>query len=322
MQSNYTVNVSPFVRALDITIIIAGFLGNSLVCAVFLSKSNAFHSTTNKLILHQSIIDLIAIIIFLIARVIVHPDVQEIPSGSISAQLFCKFWYNDFIMWGVFYASTFNLVLIAFERYAASCQLIWYRNFRLRGIAKFGFLAPWILGFGSQSYIVIFTYYTDGVCWVIWPAEAAQQVGGVIVFSFEFLFPIITMTWCYSKVILLLRKREKANRAVLRQDNILRRSKNVVTTLVTITIAYVVCWMPTEMMYLTFNLGLVVYYGGNVYYIFAVLTTLNFVVNPCIYTCKYKRFRNILRGLVCRLQWGRNEVSDIHPRLQQMRHIP
>ena len=294
---------------MDITIIVAGILGNSLVCAVFLSN---YKNATNKLIFHQSVIDLIGVIIFLVARVIAHPQFTEIPTGHVARQVFCRIWYTDFCMWSVYYTSTFNLVLIALERYAASCHHIWYRNLRLRGIVKFAYVLPWIFGFGSQVYITALASYINGWCLVIWPTTSGQKAGGIVIFSIEFLLPISIMTWCYAKVIIVIRKREKANRVLVREDNILLLSKNVATTMVTITVAYMVCWMPSEIEYVLFNLGLYDNYGGTSYYIFSVLTSLNLVVNPCIYTYKYKHFQRVLRRRVCPRLLNRNEVRDIN----------
>ncbi|XP_022099842.1 uncharacterized protein LOC110984209 [Acanthaster planci] len=140
---------------MDIIITIAGFLGNGIVCVVFLSNPRTGNSATNKLILHQSTIDLIGVMVFFAARVIFHPAYVEVPSDPIARVVYCKVWYTEYFLWSMYYTSTFNLVLIAVQRYAVSCHAVWYGKFQLRSINRAAFLLPWTLGFGSQTYAIV-----------------------------------------------------------------------------------------------------------------------------------------------------------------------
>jgi hypothetical protein len=134
-------------RAIYAIIGCLGILGNSTVCTVFLLRRKAFSSVTNMLILNQSIIDLLDSIVFLMLRF--GPEYMPV---NILGEILCRFWYNEYVLWSLFVASTVNLVFVSLERYFATCHHVKHRKLFSAKVPKIGIPCVWLAGFLYQIY--------------------------------------------------------------------------------------------------------------------------------------------------------------------------
>ena len=139
-------NIIPLV---NIIIVVSALLGNGMVIAVMTIKHKQFSSFTNKLIRHQSIIDIISGAEFFLVEVVfwrfISPGIQV--RRSFFSEILCRFGNSRYFMLGLTVSSTYNLVIISLERFMATCYPIKHRNpftyFRIKGAMGLA----WAIGF-------------------------------------------------------------------------------------------------------------------------------------------------------------------------------
>ena len=175
-------------KAIYALIGVLGFVGNGLVCLVFLTQKRSFRSVTNLLILNQSIIDLSSTAIFLLLRL--PPTIVRLPD-TLLGELACRLWVSEYCMWSLIIASTANLVLVSLERYFATCFPVKHRFHFTAPKAKAGVAFSWLWGFTYQLYWLILRDFRDGVCDVMWSSRTLQKVMGVVFFLLEYLLPLL-----------------------------------------------------------------------------------------------------------------------------------
>ncbi|XP_022110741.1 nociceptin receptor-like [Acanthaster planci] len=286
-----------------------GLLGNTFVCLVMLRYPKVFNSTTNKLILHQSVIDLVASLVFLLRRFLVVST--PVPDGVVGS-LYCTLWWSEWPQYGMFVASTYNLVAISLERYGATCHPACHRN-RLTGKRlSCTMVGVWICGWLPEAPILWTTYSSNDSCHATWPSHLVQAVTGILILLWELVIPISIMIFAYTKVSLELRKRSKARvrnndaRKMLSKANM-----NVTKTLVVVAICFAVCWIPTDVNYILLNLGLNGNSTDSVFYqATGAIVVINLCINPIIYCFTYDRFKKQLRKMVCGGCIGRSNQID------------
>ena len=119
-------------------------------------------SLANYFILNQSLIDLTSCAALLIYPYLNHPDLVE---GSVAKIIFCKAWATKWFMWGLFQASTFNLICMAPERYVAILHPLLHMTRFNRRQAMIWMVLCWVLGLMSVGfYNIYYTNYKDGIC--------------------------------------------------------------------------------------------------------------------------------------------------------------
>ena len=278
-----------------------GILGNSLVCTIFLMRRKVFSSTTNLLILNQSTIDLVDSVLYLILRF--GPQVTD-QNDDIWGELACRIWFSEYIIWSLFVTSTVNLLFVSVERYFAICHAVKHRKLFTTRRANIGRVVVWIIGFSYQLYWAILHTFDGGFCYPVWPGEITQRLGGVFFFTCEYLMPLIIMSFSYANIVIMLRKKSKRDN---KEVNTFQRAKrNVTITLCVVFLSYTVCWTPTEIAYLMYNLGGKYDFESTVHRVFTALVLGNMCVNPVIYIFKYERFQVELKRIFCK----KNRVAD------------
>ncbi|XP_071505718.1 galanin receptor 2b-like [Diadema antillarum] len=269
-----------------------GLVGNSIVCFVFIAKRQQFQSITNHLILNQSLIDLLDSVLFILIHYAA-PGISE--SNSVEnrglAEFFCRMWDSEYPLWALYVASTANLVVLSLERYFATCHPVKHRNFFTVRRAKICMVCVWVYGALYQLYWpLVFIYSPERACYPHWPNRGVQIFMGCLLFMLEYLFPIIIMSFAYISIIFMLRRRTKSHGKV--QVNAFQRAKrNVTTTLCIVFVSYIVCWTPTELTYLAYNMGYDYDFNSTTHDVVKGLVLCNMCVNPVIYAFKYEHFQ-------------------------------
>ena len=120
------------------SMIIFNIAGNSLVCFLILKKK-AMKTAINCLLFHLAIADLLVAVFFIPPCILSH--FIEQPNG-VTGDLLCKFIWNGVLGWVAAAASSYLLVVIAFERYHATV----YPFEKLRGSRSSWLVPPmWII---------------------------------------------------------------------------------------------------------------------------------------------------------------------------------
>ncbi|XP_006814813.1 galanin receptor 2b-like [Saccoglossus kowalevskii] len=184
-----------------------GIIGNLLVCVVFIKIKTMRKTHTNVFIFNQSLIDLSSSIIFVTLKF--GPEYDVIPD-SVSGDLYCKVWSSEYILWGLFIASTFNLSFLSLERYLAICHPVLHRNKVTLTKVKIIIITTWFIGFIRESYWPTMNFNENGVCSVKeWPNTGMQILVGCIAFATEYILPLGIMAFSYGNIIKELRRRTK-----------------------------------------------------------------------------------------------------------------
>ena len=79
-----------------------------------------------------------------------------------------------------------------------------------------------------------------------------------------------------------------------------RARKNIIKSLLIVTITFAICWTPNQIIYLVSNLGGYVDFSGVLYDISVVMAFCNMCCNPFIYTFQYRKFQKGVMKLFSR----------------------
>ncbi|XP_071788465.1 adenosine receptor A2a-like [Asterias amurensis] len=289
---------SDLLTAINVAIAISAILGNGMVIVVMTVRRRQFSSFTNRLICHQSVIDLVAGVLFALLKIVRPPSLTLDVDANLLGQLYCRFIQSDCLLWGINVTSTYNLVLITLERFLATCYPIKHRNYCSLLRVKKSMCSAWLIGFTYGFHNTLLNYFNQGVCEKSHLGTAAQVGVFILALSTEYLIPVFLMSFCYIRILITLRRRLAGPRQHLR--GVMSRAKrNVIESMFLAVVMFVVCWTPAEGLYLT-------YLATNrasaplVNIAFSGLLTCNMCVNPIIYCFKYQQFRGQFRELLTR----------------------
>ncbi|XP_071788551.1 galanin receptor 2b-like [Asterias amurensis] len=285
-----------FFTAMNTIIACLAVLGNSMVITVMVSRQRSFNSFTNRLILHQSVIDTIAGVVFFLHKVIRPVEMTVTLEGNVYDQLVCRLISSDFLLWAVNIASTYNLVIISLERLVATCYPVKYRNTVSSAWLKYAIGASWSLGIVYASHLIMVFEPNNGRCRDVDVQLGIRLMAGSIVLSVEYFIPLIIIVVSYTKIVIMLSK--KLDKPVnVRQHRLIEAKNNVLTTVILAGVMFVICWTPNEYDYMK-ALFFLEFWDETIYDALTGLLACNMFVNPIIYCLNYKHFRRQLSILV------------------------
>ena len=274
-----------------------GILSNVFVLAALLNAKSLRKKITNMYIINQSCIDLSASIMLIITYLDIDVDYTK-PAGNF----LCLMWKSAVLLWSLLISSTYNLVMVSIDRYLQIVHPIWHKNQMSRCKAKLMLMFAWISGFFWKFSTVLPTSKVeDGECKSMhfWPSEIVQHFVGVLGIILQFFVPLGILIYTYTKIILVLNKKvypQPSNAEPSSNNQSSNRAqRNVIKTLIMISVAFVLCWIINQIMFLYYNLGGSLNFSGYLYHISVILVFLNCCINPFVYMCKYDQFK---RGVV------------------------
>ncbi|XP_006815107.1 mu-type opioid receptor-like [Saccoglossus kowalevskii] len=316
MEANHTVETTVSLSAVQyrlnvIYVIIGsiGLVGNMFVCFVF-CRVRRLRSITHLFIMNQSVIDMCSSLVFLALKF--RP--LRISAKGLAAELYCKFWHSEYLMWSLFLTSTSNMCAVTLERYFAICHPVFHRNHFSKTKAKITIVIGWVWGLPVELLWGLPFYHTPDGCAIKYIGFYYNVVFGIGIFSIAWLIPLILMAFCYVKILLKLRNSNVQPTDGNPDDNknftLRRTQKNVVKILLIVSITYAICWGPNEVALLHFNLGGYLDFTSDFYLFSVALVFCNMCVNPFIYAFQYKEFRkNIPVAFGC--QWKTPTDTDL-----------
>ncbi|XP_078346106.1 allatostatin-A receptor-like [Oculina patagonica] len=269
--------------------IIFNIAGNSLVCLIILKKK-AMKTSINWLLFHLAIADLLVAVFFIPPCILSH--FIEQPGGLIGDML-CKFITGGNLGWGTASASSFLLVVIAFERYNATV-----RPFKRLKRRRSAWLVPglWILSILlTIPGFVVSTYDVESQACVqkLQEDKAAQALKLTWFFASSGL-PICIIAYLYARIITCLFNRVHVPSSCPNSSSL---SRNKVTKmLISVSVIYILCWIPPLVLsMLSFAIP-----GGyaTVHSVATASALLNSCLNPLVYTLHSQQFRKSLASLV------------------------
>ncbi|XP_071788449.1 galanin receptor 2b-like [Asterias amurensis] len=300
---------SPLITAFNVAIGCSAILGNGLVVFVMTVRRKQFSSFTNLLIRHQSIIDFVSGLVFLLITGIKQSSLLTTLQANIFGEIICRFLESEYFVWAVNVTSTYNLVVISLERFLATCYPVKHRNYCSLFKIKVSMCAAWIIGFAYALIFLFLHHMRNGECRY---NRNNGKMFEVFVFCWtfliEYILPSILISFSYVRILLVLRhKLDNAN--ANQQDGVFSKAKrNVITTMLIAGCMFFICWTPMQMLRLILSTDIVdVFSVRGISDAFTGLVMCNMSVNPVVYCFKYEHFRTQLKQLV-RSRFGRNRV--------------
>lgn len=288
---------------------VTGIIDNGFTILVILSSKAMREKTTNKMISNQSALDWVASALLIAYAATL---MQDYNLGPKAGPIWCRGWMSTYPVWSILSASSFNLVGITLERYYGIVKPVRYRSLITPRRAKIAMAVVWIAGcivtlpnFGTQSYNSE-TRSCDNVQF---------PLSGVMSFSATFFAPIITMLYCYVKMILTCRTKVKPGQNLSisekkRMERIQQVTRNIVKTLIVVGVAFILCWALNQSLYIAYHTKLISdanFTNKDFYLLSTLFTFAHCCINPFIYTFQYHDFQVALKQLL-----GRNDSVVNH----------
>ena len=270
--------------------IIFNMAGNSLVCFLILKKK-AMKTSINWLLFHLACADLLVAVFFIPPCILSH--FIEPPSGA-TGDLLCMFIFSGVLGWIAAAASSYLLVVIAFERYHATV----YPFEKLRG-GRSSWLVPlvWIIAILLLLPSLVVSGYDaeSRLCVQNFPDYTTARAYKLTWSFCNSVLPICIMGYLYIKIIWCLHNHVLAPGYSL---NSVSQSRNKVTKmLISVSAIFITCWAPPAML-CGFSPMIPGGYG-TVYYVSTASALMNSCLNPLVYTLHSQQFRKGLASLVC-----------------------
>ena len=280
-----------------------GLIGNILVMIVLSSSSTLKKIRTNKLIMNQSIIDFLGSL-FLILTTAINPDIQ----GNFA---YCVIWVTKLPFWALMVSSTYSLLLITIERYLGVVHSSWYKRkiTDRHMIFSISMVLILVIVKTSSHSISSSNIDLDGSCMVysVYSSLNVKRAVGVFIFTVNFLIPIVVHVFCYSRMFYTLWICNKNGVDICMvnegdEDNLISNRKemrNVVVTLITITVCFVSCWFCNQFYFLLSHFSYQFEYTSNFYHFTVIAVFCNCCINPIVYALKYKQFQEHAKKIIC-----------------------
>jgi len=225
-----------------------------------------------------------------------------------------------------------NLVVIAVERYLKIVHSIWHKNHFSPWMIHAAIIFTWIDGIAlNVPLLVPTTDVANGKCMSVayWPNEQAAYIYGIWYFIYFFVIPVLLFVYCYGRIVAVVRRQAKVKNtgnsgmtgpATGNMSPASYRAQiNVIKTMLTVTILFIVCWLPNVIYYLLtvviFIWDLEIYYitisiwNVHIYYITIFIAFLNICLNPFVYAGQHDAIKTRIREM---LQVARRLIRGEH----------
>ena len=142
------------------------------------------------------------------------------------------------------------------------------------------------------------------VCHEYWPKNTARQFFTVTSLILQYVVPCSIITFCYTKVSLVLRNRSKAkigNRSRDRDEIEIRRKRRTNKMLIAMVAIFVVCWLPLNVVHITQEYHAAVQNWMYFYFIFFVAHVIamsSTIYNPFLYAWMNENFKKEFKTVV------------------------
>ena len=282
-----------------------GLVGNAFVILVIFTHTAMKKQMTNLLIINQSLIDAVTSVVLIFSVIF---TTSRRPMPGVSGILLCRLWYSAFPLFATLTSSTYNLLAIALERYFCIVYPIMYKNrVTARYIIVVCFIA-WAIG-PAVMWLYTISHRTidrNKFCTRVWSSQNVKAGLGLFNYAINLLIPLLVMLFCYLKIVLILKSRgatvtiQPATRSESGQgkrDNMAKATRNVFKTLITVTVCFMVCWIPNRTLYMSMNVGRSWKVPSWAYHLFVLLGYFNCCINPFVYAAQYEQFQKGVRKL-------------------------
>ena len=292
-------------------LLLANFIGNSIVCAVIL-RNKFMRTPVNYLLFNLAVADIILGVFLLPGPHVLGPYLHTHPRGTLG-DWFCKTVTGKYssLATMALLVSTLTLSAVAYERFQAVVHPFTVKE-KVTKRNAFLFIAfSWTAAFGAQIFALVayqFNYSTTA-CEIAPHFHHDFVVYFKFLVSFVFGFSLISMIAFYGRVICELKRKE--NQILNRERLAVNRGhKRITLMVITVTVIFAVTWGAASAMGVWF----VRYLRSNWRFanqIPALLVAINSSVNCFLYTLFSSQFRKGVKNIFqnCRKNY-RAEIAN------------
>ncbi len=300
--------------AMRVAVLIVGVVGaldNGIVLWVLYRVSAVRKQLGNLYLINQCVVDLLCSVSVVVTYA-TFLGVKNI--GGYWGFVLCKVILSECSLWALYALSTFNLVLMNVDRYITishPTKRHFWCNKKLKWACVF---ACWGLAFGIYVPVQILTTgVVNNECYqnIIWPSSDVALIWGYAVFVSSCLLPLLIFVLVYVRIYMVVRKSKIAVASSTSHANsisiittageasgfkkVSKEEKQVLKTLVLVSLVFAICVTPSNIYYLLFNLGYDLNFSNSLYYFLLALAMANCATNPFVYMAKLKTLRNAIK---------------------------
>lgn len=264
-------------------IFIFGILGNAIVCFVIYQRKN-LKTVTNLFILNLAISDLIfAASIPLEFPLII--DDYKWPYTSF----FCKLYTP--VQTIAVSVSIFSLTAVSIIRYRAIIHPL--KKQISHGYVKYMLLGIWTFSTLLMIPHIVTLKMKESTCEEEWPLLTYRKIYTTFLFVCLYVVPLTIVSISYTTIACELKKKRDCQNTAL-NDVRNEETKKVVGLLIKITVAFAICNLPSQLMWLWLDFG----NADDIFpFFWDLLASLNVFVfansacNPLLYYMFHDRFK-------------------------------
>src|SRR6218665_1646656 len=253
-EGNFSVSLT--FRCIAILIGIVGVVTNGVLLAALIS-SYRVKKTVNVFIINQVALDLFSSAILSVTYVMKISTPHFV--GTFGSFL-CIVFDSDMITFVGLTGSIVNLVLIAAERYFLIVYPILHKAHVKRGLILALGTLPWVGGVANTMPNFWTSAVVDGICFKLYffPSKASQLTYSICIILLTFFIPLALLVFFYASILLVVRQRSQvfqghyANQdmSMVLQTNAHCAQMNIISTMIIVSVAFVVCWLPSQIWFL------------------------------------------------------------------------
>jgi len=257
-------------------------------------------TATNYLIVNMAVGDLFMAIVTMIPHAVsmlrgTHSWVNDAPFGQISCKLFM------FAQGCSMACSIFTLTALAFERFFAVAFPMWKVVTKRRTRWLIALIWTASVAYPAPFFYAAKVYLYDGVpfCVEDWgpvfDPRRSQATFTIVSFVFLYAVPLLVISVLYSIIIAKVWGRDIPGNATLANQRLHDRSKkNVLKMLITVVLAFALCWFPMHLNMLLIDFSSVFIPCGiprGLQHTAFLFGHANSAINCCIYVIFSQEFR-------------------------------
>ena len=252
------------------SVVVIGLVGccaNGMVLCAFLS-SKIISKAVNKLMLNQIALDLFASI-FLVATygAVITDLFYKYPSNAWG-EFMCRILSSSLLpFWGLA-GSIISLVTITLDRYFKIVFPIAHRKYFRNWMIHLAIGISWLSGFLQEMAGLWTSRVSNGHCYKFyyWPSVRDRTVYSVFGMVFQYFAPVVMFIYCYGHILVAIR-RTGGKVSVVRNGTSVgapaggnkttapnKSEANILKTMITISVCFVVCCSPNQFLYLLITL--------------------------------------------------------------------
>ena len=222
----------------------------------------------------------------------------------------CYIFHGTIFLYTSLFASVASLTTIAVERYVKIVHSVLHRRFYRHWMIYVLVAVPWMMGVTAATGSVIpTTIIIDGHCCPesYYPSGVSRIGHNMVGIVFGYVGPVCTITFCYSRIVLFMRKRAAVAAGDVHSNSEMSSQKrnlllNTIKILMMNTIMCVVTWTPPFIFLALFAFGYPMDIDGRVSLSLCLIEFTYYLVTPFMYAWQYDSVRNTIKMLLMRVK--------------------